>query len=124
MRHSIDENNGKLHVKYSWKRGAMWESLSMDAKGDPQEVQPGSQEEFIAEHYWGYTPRGEITSEFAVEHPKWRIWLGTRAALDCDVEALYGSHFVECLCTPPSSAFIAEGSKVVVRFGGTIERGA
>jgi uncharacterized protein len=35
---------------------------------------PGSQEEFITEHYWGYTACGERTSEYRVEHPRWKIW--------------------------------------------------
>src|SRR2546421_11685130 len=29
---------------------------------------------FIREHYWGYTARGERTSEYRVEHSRWKIW--------------------------------------------------
>ena len=33
----------------------------------------GSHEEFITEHYWGYTARRGC-SEYRVEHPRWRLW--------------------------------------------------
>ena len=35
----------------------------------------GSLEEFIIEHYWGYTRRGpNRTDEYKVEHPKWELF--------------------------------------------------
>jgi hypothetical protein len=37
--------------------------------------------------------------------------------LDCDVAGLYGPEFAPFLAGPPSSAFLAEGSAVVVRQG-------
>ncbi len=34
-----------------------WETLAMTALGEPQGSAQGSHEEFITEHYWGYTAR-------------------------------------------------------------------
>ena len=36
---------------------------------------------------------------------------------ECDVAGLYGEEFVEALSREPVSAFMAEGSEVVVRRG-------
>jgi hypothetical protein len=39
--------------------------------GAPEEAAPGSEEEFITEHYWGYTrQRDGGTIEYRVEHPR------------------------------------------------------
>ena len=60
--------------------------------------------EFITEHYWGYArQRGGRTTEYRVEHPRWRARAATVSRLDCDVATLYGSQFVECLKAPPAS---------------------
>jgi len=57
----------------------------------------------------------ESTVEYAVEHPRWRAWNTDRTWLDCDTRALYGDAFVEALSAEPHSAFVAEGSPVIVR---------
>jgi uncharacterized protein YqjF (DUF2071 family) len=75
----------------------------------------GSIEEFIAEHYWGYTRLSDSkTAEYEVTHPQWRVAHARRAWLDCDREAMYGERFAECLSSDPVSAFLAEGSEVSV----------
>ncbi|MDB6172388.1 MAG: hypothetical protein JWL59_1699 [Chthoniobacteraceae bacterium] len=115
MRHSLQLSESRICVSYSWKRAGRWESLEIKAAGQPQPIAAGSEEEFITEHYWGYTGRRGVTSEFAVEHPRWNVWKGEESRLDADVAALYGGQFVESLSAPPSSAFIAEGSSILVR---------
>src|SRR5664279_3953599 len=93
--------------------------LELSAHGDAGEAAEGSDVEFITEHYWGYARRkGGRTTEYRVEHPRWRVSTATATQLDCDVAALYGSQFVEFLKAPPASAFLADGSKVAV-FRGT-----
>ncbi len=81
----------------------------------PEELRLGSQEEFITEHYWGNTKRGGRTSEFQVEHPRWRFWPAATWKFEADVETLYGPQFTHTLAASPASAFIAEGSRVEVR---------
>ena len=78
----------------------------------------GSEEEFITQHYWGYSSQKDgATVEYRVEHPPWRIWRTAGCRLDCDVENLYGSQFANFLRGEPSSAFLAEGSDVIVYKG-------
>ena len=115
MRHSIAQGPEGLAVQYQWWRGGLWETLGMKAAGGLHDSGPGSHEEFITEHYWGYTKRPGATSEYQVEHPRWRVWPATSWNLDVDVAGLYGAAFVETLNATPASAFIAEGSVVTVR---------
>ena len=81
-------------------------------------MRPGSEEEFITEHYWGYTrQRDGSTVEYQVEHPRWRVWSCVDARVDCDALTLYGEPFVDALAGRPTSAFVADGSEVTVRRG-------
>jgi uncharacterized protein YqjF (DUF2071 family) len=114
MRHSIEHNEARVLVQYQWQRGGRWETLSMTATGEPQDSKQGSHEEFITEHYWGYTTRKSGASEYRVEHPRWKHWSAQSFEFKADVATLYGRHFVEAMSAPPASAFIAEGSPVGV----------
>ena len=74
--------------------------------------------EFITEHYWGYAvQRDGATLEYQVEHPPWRVWQAKEPALDCEVANLYGESFLAALGCPPASAFLAEGSAIIMRKG-------
>src|ERR1700745_4162801 len=110
MRSEVEDKDGIVRAKYEWRRGKSWEYLAMSGHGDPQSSAAGSHEEFITEHYWGYTAHGLRTSEYRVEHPRWKIWSADSFELKADVSALYGDKFVESLTAKPVSAFIAEGS--------------
>lgn len=114
MRHSLEQNGGGLEVRYAWRRQGVWESIRATAVGSPQVAREGSLEEFITEHYWGYTARGPGCSEYQVEHPRWRVWRA-EGVFNAEASTLYGSTFAKPLSNPPMSAFIAEGSPVVVR---------
>ncbi len=114
MRSEVTDRDGEVRTSYEWRRGRKWESLTMSARGEARIVPVGSHEEFITEHYWGYTQRGPRTSEYRVEHPRWRIWPAESFALKADVATLYGEAFCEPLSAIPVSAFIAEGSHVQV----------
>jgi uncharacterized protein len=115
MDHRDDlQNSGR--VEYRWFFEDRWNSLSVVKKGELHYPDPGSDEEFITEHYWGYVrERDGRTAEYQVEHPRWRIWRVDKANVDCDCEKLYGSQFLRALSARPSSAFLAEGSPVTVR---------
>jgi uncharacterized protein YqjF (DUF2071 family) len=114
MRHEIVDNEKGITVEYGWRRGKNWESLALTAApGVPSMVLPDSHEEFITEHYWGYTA-GKRTSEYRVEHPRWRIWAAAAGSFKGDIAALYDEKFVSPLSALPVSQFIAEGSHVEV----------
>jgi uncharacterized protein YqjF (DUF2071 family) len=114
MRHSLEHKEGRVLAEYQWRRGTRWETLSMTAAGEPQASAEGSHEEFITEHYWGYTARRGGLSEYQVEHPRWKVWTAQTWEFDAEVATLYGPQFVETLSAPAVSAFLAEGSPIQV----------
>ena len=85
MGHRIEHSAASIHVEYRWQFGGRWESMGVLGRGEPQPLLSGSHEAFIAEHYWGYTVRRRGSSEYQVEHPRWRVWPGTESYLHTDV---------------------------------------
>lgn len=117
MRHSVDRSHNELiaEIRYEWKCAGRWEGLTVCSEEPSAPVTPESQEEFITEHYWGYTrQRNGSTSEYNVQHPSWRATPARSAVLRADVASLYGPQFAAALGKAPASAFVAAGSEVVV----------
>lgn len=111
-------DNSPKFISYSWEYKDIWHSLSVETTGDSYSLKAGSEEEFIAEHYWGYTKHSDGTStEYKVEHPPWRVWAVKSSSFDCNITSLYGQEFNDFLTLKPSSAFLAEGSEVTVYMG-------
>ncbi|HUR29698.1 MAG TPA: DUF2071 domain-containing protein [Planctomycetota bacterium] len=118
MSHRIETGTSGRSARYAWKFRGREHSLRVQGEGEPSTIVEGSEEEFVAEHYWGYTrQRDGSTLEYEVEHPRWRIRPAREAVLDCDVRALYGAEFERVLTATPTSAFLAEGSAVRVHRG-------
>ena len=118
----MEMESGKLRpndsVQYEWRCKGRWNGLRVKIKGHLQTALAGSQEEFITEHYWGYgVQRDGSSKEYRVEPPPWRLWQVSESSVDCDIMELFGHEFRACLCSAPSSAFLAEGSPVIVRRG-------
>jgi len=122
MRHAIERSDAGIRVEYAWRRSKQWESVNATAEGTPRPIEIGSEEEFITEHYWGYTARGAECDEYEVEHPRWQVWRPREAALNANISELYGDRFVESLSARPSSAFIADGSAIIVRCKSSSDR--
>jgi uncharacterized protein YqjF (DUF2071 family) len=126
MRHHIESDERDptrpRAVSYSWWMRGRENRMEVSVDGDSRDAAPGSEAEFITEHFWGYARRrGGRTTEYRVEHPRWPVCAATSSRLDCDVAGNYGSQFVESLGASPASAFLASGSQVAV-FKGTILR--
>lgn len=103
---------------YRWKVGSDWYEVGATFIGEPQSVSVGSEEEYITEHYWGYVAQKDRSLlEYQVEHPPWRVWRAASHTLHCDVATFYGPVFAEPLASGPSSAFVADGSAIVVHRG-------
>ncbi len=103
-------------VRYSWSGKPGSGALSATFSGAPFPLEPGSTEEFVAEHYFGYTPqRDDSTLEYEVEHPPWRAWTAASHSAEGEWDKLYGPAFAEALQAPAISALVAEGSGVTVR---------
>lgn len=102
-------------VTYSWCHRGRWNRFGVSAVGPPVLMRDASDEEFIADHYWGYTrQRDGSTVEYAVAHPRWRLWATGDNECDIDWDAEYGPAFAKALRGGPASAFLAEGSTVRV----------
>lgn len=105
-------------VKYSWTFKNQPNFIELLTCGEPCRFDEGSEEEFITQHYWGYSrQRDGGTVEYRVDHPAWRVWQAQSCRFECDVDPLYGKQFAPFLRQVPSSAFLAEGSEITVYRG-------
>jgi hypothetical protein len=121
MRHQWLQTEKELMVSYEWKVQRQWNHLNAIAEKEPQTILTGSEEEFITEHYWGYTKVSPIiTGEYEVNHPKWRVHPVKSYMIKCDTKALYGAAFEETLSQKPHSVFLAEGSQIKVMQGNKV----
>jgi uncharacterized protein len=118
MQHRVEKNAEGVSAEYAWQwRGGQFR-LSAQAQGAPSRFAEGSLENFITEHYWGYSAKSASESiEYRVSHEPWRVWVSANAKFEGDGGMLYGAEFGETFRRAPDSAFIAEGSPVVVHAG-------
>jgi uncharacterized protein YqjF (DUF2071 family) len=115
MRHHIVTDGSRRTVTYQWQAENQWCQLTAQAMGAPELPRDGSLEQFITEHYWGYsTQRGSGSLEYHVCHVPWQVWVSTTAGFEGDARGLYGVELDHVLQRPPSCAFIADGSSVCV----------
>lgn len=116
MKHYIKVVDDNITVQYQFQHQKHWNSLGVTAETSLADIKPGSEEEFIFEHYWGYnTYKANTTVEYGVEHDVWQIHKVKDWHLSCDTRSLYGEAFVTPLAKKPSSVFLAKGSQVIIR---------
>jgi len=121
MRHKWYQSKAGLVVNYRWKKGGAWQKLQVVASPEAIPIASGSEEEFITEHYWGYTKlRNGRTSEYEVVHPRWDIYPVQRYSIDVEFARMYGPDFALLNGMTPASVLLAEGSEVTVRSGARI----
>ncbi|MBD1394540.1 YqjF family protein [Mucilaginibacter glaciei] len=119
MRHSTFKD-GPNHTQflYEWKVKGKWNKIGATVRNSLVKIEPGSPEEFIFEHYWGYNRLTDYkTMQYQVEHISWHVAEVTDYVFEADVEELYGKEFVPYLSGKPYSAFWANGSDIGVRIG-------
>ena len=117
MSHRYEEGgtSGLTRREYAWRAEGGWTRIWATTRGEPRALVDGSEEEFITEHYWGYTrQRDGGTVEYRVDHPRWSVWQAQSAALDGDTTPVYGPELARVLRAPPRSVFVADGSAVTV----------
>ncbi len=111
----IDEH--EKHITYQWLVNKKWNSIYVEANNRPLEMPKNSFEEFIFEHYFGYTKvNDKTTEEYKINHPSWHINTVTKTTIDCDFEANYGIDFAFLNSANPASVFLAEGSTIEVKW--------
>ncbi len=117
MSHKWELNNNSLIVEYKWKKDK-WNSLVIETENTLSKIEDGSEEEFITEHYWGYTKiNNDKTSEYGVEHPRWDVYKTNKYSIDVDFGNIYGDRFGFLNSEKPISVFLAEGSEIEVKAG-------
>ena len=117
MKHIWVEHENQLEVSYSWKT-KKWNNFSVISSRESQIIPINSDEEFITEHYWGYTKIGENrTAEYGVEHPRWEVYPIKEYHINVDFEANYGKAFSFLNERKPDSVMLAEGSAIRVMKG-------
>lgn len=122
MEHDIEISEWGKKAEYQWQVDGQWCKLSAQTAGPPSYPREGSLEQFITEHYWGYSSRqGSGCLEYHVSHDPWQVWATATAAFKGDASALYGHELGAVLKRLPDCAFIADGSPVVVFKGNRIQ---
>ena len=115
-RHSLVRTNDELQsVEYLFGSAKRQCRIAIHVDSAPTEIEPGSHEEFITQRAWGFTrQRDGGTIEYAVDHPRWRVWRNASYELDGPLADFYSAPFSSILSGVPASAFIADGSAVAV----------
>ncbi len=111
---TVDANK---NICYQWKINNRWNKLEVNALVNKTNMLPNSMEEFIFEHYYGYTRLNHQRSqEYKVNHPRWYIHEVLNYSIDCDFLSMYGNNFAFLNNREPESVIIAEGSQVRVNW--------
>lgn len=116
MRHRWEERADDQVVEYGWfpSGDKAQQRLYVEADKTALPIAAGSEEEFITEHYWGYTQQGNKTFEYEVRHPRWVHYPVRHHELKIDFELLYGADFAHLKAAEPISVMLAEGSETSV----------
>ncbi len=102
-------------IKYEWKIDNEWNHIAVNAANLKEQMLPGSIEEFIFEHYYGYTKIDiEHSQEYKVNHPRWQVKKVKDYSINCNFKSMYGNDFAFLNAHQPDSVILAEGSKVTV----------
>jgi uncharacterized protein YqjF (DUF2071 family) len=113
--HSLITQNNTHEVAYKWQFNNSWNSIQATTSATARDMQPGSMEWFIFEHYYGYTRVNDTcTTEYTVHHPVWQVYDVHRSDIQCDFGALFGAEFSFLNNQAPHSVFHAAGSPITV----------
>lgn len=115
MKHEWKEEKDAFSFNYQWKYKNKWNSMRATTGTIALPMPEGSEADFIAEHYWGYSRFNDKTTfEYEVQHIPWKVFPLNDYEIDCDFEELYGKEFSFLKNLKPASIFVTEGSKVAV----------
>ena len=115
MKHLWKIDTSDIFVEYGWEIKGQQQAFSIQADNIQVEIPIGSEEEFITEHYWGYTKVSEYkTFEYEVRHPRWNTYPVKNYSIQVDFELVYGNDFSFLNQQQPNSVMLAEGSEISV----------
>jgi len=116
-RNAIEISNASKKIRYEWKINKSWNHLAVQAAGENESMLPGSMEEFIFEHYYGYTKiNHHLSQEYQVNHPRWLVNKVMAHSIYCDFKSMYGNDFSFLSNQQPDTVILAQGSPVSVKW--------
>ncbi len=108
----------ELKLSYFWSKAECENQIAVEIGENLGVPKENSHGEFIIEHYWGYTKRGENrTDEYKVEHPKWELFDVKNYEIKTDFGFIYGENFRFLTDAKPHSILLAKGSEISVYKG-------
>lgn len=114
MKHEIKETNASFSFNYSWKMKNKWQYIDVETVKELTPILPQTEEDFICEHYFGYTKYKDQTFEYEVKHPKWQQLNVLNNNIEVDFKLNYGNDFELLNHQKPRSVILARGSKIAV----------
>lgn len=107
----------KKQISYSWKKNNKWNSILINASNSNEFIEKGSFEEYILEHYFGYTKASETkTIEYRINHPNWQINQVIHSKINCNFNEMDGDDFGFLNNENPKNIMLAVGSGIVVEW--------
>ena len=114
-KHTWNIDSEKKYINYNWCIDNEWQRIYVEANYNALVMKENSFEEFIFEHYYGYTKINEhLTEEYKINHPRWSLNSVMKFDVKCDFKLNYGNSFAFLNDVKPTTVFMAEGSKVAV----------
>ncbi len=116
-KHNWEISDQNKQISYSWKMKKAWNNITVNTSKTMHSMAKGSIEEFIFEHYFGYTKVSETeTIEYCIQHPSWQINKINSYEINCNFEEMYGKNFAFLTTKSPNTVMIAEGSDISVKW--------
>ena len=116
-KNTIATTNLSKNIRYQWKINKEWNHIAVNTTKENEQMLSGSIEEFIFEHYYGYTKINDLLSqEYKVDHPRWQVNKVLDYSIHCNFKSMYGNNFSFLNNHQPDSVIIAEGSPVTVKW--------
>ncbi|HEX9152863.1 MAG TPA: DUF2071 domain-containing protein [Flavobacterium sp.] len=116
-KNKINISQSGKKIRYEWKTNKEWNHIAVNAAKENEQMMPDSVEEFIFEHYYGYTKISDrLSQEYKVNHPRWQVNKVTDYSIQCDFTAMYGDDFSILNSQQPHQVILAEGSAVSVNW--------
>jgi uncharacterized protein YqjF (DUF2071 family) len=80
----IEIPNLSKNISYKWKINKGWNHITVNAATENEQMLPESIEEFIFEHYHGYTKiDSQLSQEYKVNHPRWQVNKVIKYSIPC-----------------------------------------
>lgn len=116
-KNKIEITNHSKSIKYQWKINNEWNHITANTTIKNEPMLPDSIEEFIFEHYYGYTKVSNLISqEYKVNHPSWQVNKVLDYSIQCNFKTMYGIAFSSLTNQQPDSVIVAKGSPVTVKW--------